>query len=167
MCINIIYTFSNTGLAAGLSVLGVVLVVIAIAFIFFFYRKKVFSKFNKIHASMGKVQQSGTYIYIILYLYFMFLIILLGIDADEVIVHEQLGSGGHSDVFRATFRGTDVAVKVMNSHYFTTASSLSRFEFEVAIMCGLRHPNIILYIHNYFQILKMVLFDKLQLWDRM
>lgn len=56
------------------------------------------------------------------------------IDANEVLLQEKLGSGGHSDVFRATFRGTDVAVKVMNANYFTNTTSLSRFAFEVAIM---------------------------------
>lgn len=41
---------------------------------------------------------------------------------------------GHSEVFQATFRGTLVAVKVMNSHYFNSKSALSNFKFEVAIM---------------------------------
>lgn len=50
------------------------------------------------------------------------------------MIHERLGYGGHSNVYRATFRGTDVAVKVMNQQYFNNESSLSRFEFEVAIM---------------------------------
>lgn len=49
-------------------------------------------------------------------------------------MHEKLGAGGHSDVYRATFRGTDVAIKVLKNHYFNDASSLSRFELEVAIM---------------------------------
>lgn len=52
----------------------------------------------------------------------------------EVVLHDKLGYGGHSDVYKATFRGSDVAVKVMNEKYFNNESSLARFEFEVAIM---------------------------------
>lgn len=53
------------------------------------------------------------------------------------------------EVYKAQFRGTDVAVKKIiatNVDY----KALEDFEMEVAIMCGLRHPNIILFMGSCF-----------------
>lgn len=123
-------------MAIGLSIVGAVVVLIAAALAFvFFRRKRTFSRFQKISSAIGRVQQSGKFCTVhhkrskkecINF--------IIGIDPSEVVIHDKLGSGGHSNVFRATFRGTDVAVKVMNNQFFNNSSSLARFDLEVAIM---------------------------------
>ncbi|MCA9564928.1 MAG: protein kinase, partial [Myxococcales bacterium] len=63
--------------------------------------------------------------------------------AGRYILREQVGRGGFGVVFRATQIGLDedVAVKVLRPHIVTNQTMYSRFEREVKIAKGLRHPN--------------------------
>ena len=72
---------------------------------------------------------------------------------DELKVGEMLGEGKDSHVFKSRWLGTDVAIK----YYRTSAdkkqksmtetfSAMNSFSNEVAIMMGLRHPNIIMFM---------------------
>jgi len=61
------------------------------------------------------------------------------------ILGEKLGRGGFAVVFRATHTGIDedVAVKVLLPHILSNAELAPRFEREVLLAKGLRHPNTI------------------------
>jgi serine/threonine protein kinase len=162
------YNKHRTGIIVGVTV-GASVALIALVILAFFYRRGViFKRFKKIRASLEKIQQSGTpLLFFLLHIYLFFAHI--DIEPYEITFCEKLGSGSHSDVYKAMFRGTDVAVKVMNEHYFTNNSDLSRFKLEVTIMwyafyyfifiyfyylevnlfsffSGLRHPNIVLFM---------------------
>lgn len=61
----------------------------------------------------------------------------------------RIGRGASGEVWKGTYRGTDVAVKkIITSH--VDKQVIENFELEVAIMCGLRHPNIILFMGSCF-----------------
>ncbi|ELR21173.1 mitogenactivated protein kinase [Acanthamoeba castellanii str. Neff] len=64
---------------------------------------------------------------------------------DELEVGEHLGTGGFGDVSRATWEGTEVAVKVMASDRVTKDMERS-FQEEVRVMTSLRHPNVVLFM---------------------
>jgi serine/threonine protein kinase len=77
---------------------------------------------------------------------------------NELVLGEKLGSGNDSQVYKSSWLGTDVAVKYFNPpesagntslNTLTTTStnkSFGVFSNEVAIMMGLRHKNIIMFM---------------------
>jgi serine/threonine protein kinase len=67
------------------------------------------------------------------------------IEYDELEVGEQLGAGGYGEVHKATWKGTEVAVKVMASERITKEMEKS-FKDEVRVMTALRHPNVVLFM---------------------
>lgn len=64
----------------------------------------------------------------------------------EVQFGPQIGSGGFGVVFKAKFRGETVAVKKIHAHALSNASSVGEFQSEVAVLCTLRHPNILRFV---------------------
>jgi serine/threonine protein kinase len=64
---------------------------------------------------------------------------------DELEVGEHLGTGGFGEVYRATWKGTEVAVKVMASDRISKEMEKS-FKDEVRVMTSLRHPNVVLFM---------------------
>jgi hypothetical protein len=67
------------------------------------------------------------------------------IRLDELELGEQLASGGFGQVYRATWKGTEVAVKVMASEQVTREME-RQFKEEVRVMTSLRHPNVVLFM---------------------
>eukprot|EP00178_Gracilaria_changii_P005184 TRINITY_DN1846_c0_g1_i1.p1 TRINITY_DN1846_c0_g1~~TRINITY_DN1846_c0_g1_i1.p1 ORF type:complete len:1216 (+),score=181.88 TRINITY_DN1846_c0_g1_i1:4484-8131(+) len=61
----------------------------------------------------------------------------------EVQFAQQIGSGGFGVVFKAKFRNQTVAVKKIHAHALMNSASIAEFQSEVAVLCTLRHPNII------------------------
>ncbi|KAI0567154.1 Serine/threonine protein kinase [Gracilaria domingensis] len=61
----------------------------------------------------------------------------------EVQFAQQIGSGGFGVVFKAKFRSQTVAVKKIHAHALMNSASIAEFQSEVAVLCTLRHPNII------------------------
>jgi serine/threonine protein kinase len=55
-------------------------------------------------------------------------------------VFVSIGSGAYGQVYKGRYLGVPVAVKVLP---FETASIIDTFEREVAMLCALRHPNIL------------------------
>lgn len=64
----------------------------------------------------------------------------------EVQFGPQIGSGGFGVVYKAKFRGETVAVKKIHAHALSNAASVGEFQAEVAVLCTLRHPNILRFV---------------------
>ncbi|ELR22246.1 protein kinase domain containing protein [Acanthamoeba castellanii str. Neff] len=67
------------------------------------------------------------------------------IQYEELEVGDVLGTGGFGEVYRALWKGTEVAVKVMASEKASKDMERS-FKDEVRVMTALRHPNVVLFM---------------------
>lgn len=67
----------------------------------------------------------------------------------DIKLQDRIGRGASGEVFKALFRGTEVAVKVLITGS-ASSSSVEEFMLETAIMCGLRHPNIVMFMGSCF-----------------
>eukprot|EP00741_Cyanophora_paradoxa_P023728 tig00021616_g22919.t1 len=67
------------------------------------------------------------------------------IEFGEIKLGKQVGSGAFGKVYRATWRGTDVAVKLFQANALST-DVLNEFRKEVGVLASLRHPQIILFM---------------------
>ena len=65
---------------------------------------------------------------------------------EDVILHEQLGAGAFGTVFKGEWGGHIVAVKVLQTAYSSNSRELDSFRQEIAVLSGLRHPNIIAFL---------------------
>ena len=74
------------------------------------------------------------------------------IPLDEVSLEVPIGAGRSGHTYRAYWRGTVVAAKVINVSGNTNKDAalgdeiLSEFYREVALVCRLRHPNVVLFL---------------------
>jgi len=69
---------------------------------------------------------------------------MLEIDFNELSHLEKIGSGGSGAIlFRASWNGSKVAVKVFKSGLLSGETFFNEFEHEVSLMSTLRHRNII------------------------
>jgi len=71
------------------------------------------------------------------------------IDFDQLQLHEVIGGGGFSQVWKATWIRTPVAVKILtgsaqNTH--VARAILEEFKAEINLLKGMHHPNICLYM---------------------
>jgi serine/threonine protein kinase len=65
---------------------------------------------------------------------------------DELDMGEPLGAGGYGEVFKAKWRGTEVAVKMVASTTQVTKEMQKFFADEIHVMTTLRHPNVVLFM---------------------
>ena len=63
----------------------------------------------------------------------------------ELEMGMQLGAGGFGEVYRAVWKGTDVAVKALSAHNAVKAA-WDNFKKEVSVITALRHPNVVLFM---------------------
>eukprot|EP01119_Soliformovum_irregulare_P002835 TRINITY_DN13093_c0_g1_i1.p1 TRINITY_DN13093_c0_g1~~TRINITY_DN13093_c0_g1_i1.p1 ORF type:complete len:675 (+),score=159.41 TRINITY_DN13093_c0_g1_i1:188-2212(+) len=64
----------------------------------------------------------------------------------DLEIHEMLGKGFFGEVRRATWKGTDVAVKIIYREAFNNHSDINIFYKEVSIISKLRHPNVLMFL---------------------
>jgi hypothetical protein len=92
-----------------------------------------------------------------------------GIDFSEIELKERIGIGGFAEVFKAEWRGTEVAVKKLLPNK-QTKESIEEFKVEIDMMRKLRHPHIVLFMGASLkppnvaivtELLQMSLFDLL------
>ncbi|AQN68650.1 protein tyrosine kinase (PTK) family protein [Saudi moumouvirus] len=67
------------------------------------------------------------------------------VDFDEIELGESLGTGGFGTVYKATWKGTEVAVKVISSQNITKNMEQAFYD-EIRVMTKLRHPNVVLFM---------------------
>ncbi|KAK1274747.1 Serine/threonine-protein kinase CTR1 [Acorus gramineus] len=67
------------------------------------------------------------------------------IDFSEITVGTRVGIGFFGEVFRGTWNGTDVAIKIFLEQDLT-AENMEDFCNEISILSRLRHPNVILFL---------------------
>jgi len=67
------------------------------------------------------------------------------IDYTDLLLSTSIGQGSFGVVRRATFRGSQVAVKTLLQQNVSDALQ-NEFKSETAVMCDLRHPNIVLFM---------------------
>ncbi|KAI7727802.1 hypothetical protein M8C21_005940 [Ambrosia artemisiifolia] len=67
------------------------------------------------------------------------------IDYSELTVGSRVGIGFFGEVFRGTWNGIEVAIKVLLEQE-VTAENIEDFCNEISILSRLRHPNVILFI---------------------
>eukprot|EP00922_Rhytidocystis_sp_ex-Travisia-forbesii_P022643 GHVS01033141.1.p1 GENE.GHVS01033141.1~~GHVS01033141.1.p1 ORF type:complete len:769 (-),score=275.73 GHVS01033141.1:115-2421(-) len=68
------------------------------------------------------------------------------VDPSELIVEEHIGAGATSEVFRGSWRGTDVAIKKLNIPQQLSMKAFKDFQRELSIVLLLRHPNLVLFM---------------------
>jgi len=68
------------------------------------------------------------------------------IDPAELEWGPLIGQGGFGQVYKARFRGTTVAVKTISATALVNQNAVREFQSEVAVLCTLRHPNVILFM---------------------
>ncbi|XP_062223631.1 probable serine/threonine-protein kinase SIS8 isoform X2 [Phragmites australis] len=67
------------------------------------------------------------------------------IEFSEITVGSRVGIGFFGEVFRGTWNGTEVAIKVFLEQDLTT-ENMEDFCNEISILSRLRHPNVILFL---------------------
>jgi serine/threonine protein kinase len=68
------------------------------------------------------------------------------VDWSEIELGESIGMGGYGEVYRAKWRGTEVAVKLVAPGMAVTKEMQKNFADEVYVMTTLRHPNVVLFM---------------------
>ena len=63
-----------------------------------------------------------------------------------MILHEKLGAGAFGTVFKGEWGGHTVAVKVLQTAYASDSREMDSFRQEIAVLSGLRHPNIVAFL---------------------
>eukprot|EP00192_Tetraselmis_astigmatica_P011618 CAMPEP_0117674136 /NCGR_PEP_ID=MMETSP0804-20121206/14867_1 /TAXON_ID=1074897 /ORGANISM="Tetraselmis astigmatica, Strain CCMP880" /LENGTH=365 /DNA_ID=CAMNT_0005482965 /DNA_START=424 /DNA_END=1518 /DNA_ORIENTATION=+ len=65
------------------------------------------------------------------------------IDPDDLCLHEKLGEGEFGIVHRASFHGTDVAVKILKT---STDIAIGDFRTEISTLRQVHHPNAVQFL---------------------
>jgi hypothetical protein len=68
------------------------------------------------------------------------------IDPHDVTLGPRIGIGSYGEVYKGTWRGTEVAVKRFIEQQNLSPQLVQEFRDEVAMMARLRHPNIVLFL---------------------
>lgn len=67
------------------------------------------------------------------------------LDPADIVFHEKIASGAFGDLYRGTYCGQDVAIKILRALHGSDAQ-IGEFLQEVAIMRKVRHRNVVQFI---------------------
>lgn len=67
------------------------------------------------------------------------------LDPAEIVFHEKIASGAFGDLYRGSYCGQDVAIKILRAVQGSEAQ-ISEFLQEIAIMRKVRHKNVVQFI---------------------
>lgn len=68
------------------------------------------------------------------------------IRREDLLLQDRIGRGAAGEVFKASFRSSEVAVKRLITSGNISKDAIEEFEMECNIMTALRHPNIVLFM---------------------
>ena len=68
------------------------------------------------------------------------------IDISEIKITERIGSGASADVYKAFYRGTEIAVKVLRNLNENDTEKINELRRELNALLILRHPNLVLFM---------------------
>lgn len=68
------------------------------------------------------------------------------VNFQDIEIFEKIGRGSFGDVFRGSWAGTIVALKVLPSAMHFSPEILLEFKKEITLMTTLRHPNIVQFL---------------------
>jgi len=68
------------------------------------------------------------------------------ISGKEIVLGPRIGKGSYGEVYRAKWRGIDVAVKKMPFSLLQNKEFLADFQKEAYLMASLRHPNVLQFL---------------------
>eukprot|EP00347_Sterkiella_histriomuscorum_P008978 403342997 len=65
---------------------------------------------------------------------------------SELKVEKQIGAGASAEVYKGTYKETDVAIKKLRNLQSTNENTLKEFKREVSTLTRVRHPNLVLFM---------------------
>jgi serine/threonine protein kinase len=83
------------------------------------------------------------------------------IDRSEIQTGDRIGIGGTAEVFRGTYRGTEVAIKRMHFDGKSMPAHVEAFRKEIFAMATCRHPNLVLLMGAVTRVLPLTLVTEL------
>ncbi len=64
----------------------------------------------------------------------------------DLKVEKQIGSGASAEVFKGTYKETDVAIKKLRNLQQASENTMKEFQREVSTLTRVRHPNLVLFM---------------------
>lgn len=68
------------------------------------------------------------------------------IKLSDIRIEKQIGAGASAEVYKGTFKETDVAIKKLRLMPGTSENTLKEFKREVSTLTTVRHPNLVLFM---------------------
>ena len=65
---------------------------------------------------------------------------------EDLKIEKQIGSGARAEVFKGTYKETDVAIKKLRFMPQGADNALKEFKREVSTLTAVRHPNLVLFM---------------------